>query len=172
MNWIEKNRKIRKEFERIKPDLWKKKGKICFYCKKTATQLHHIWEIDNGGDNRDQNIVPVCASCHDGIHGGKGALIKGKYTGRPKKEIPPGYRTVLEKYFKCEIGMNEVKEILRLSHGARVTEQWFYNAYKKELGIAEYKRIAYNKKYSQAVILYNDGHIEEWTNGKMTSKRR
>ena len=43
----------------------KNKG-ICYFCLRMATIIHHINE--NNKDNRKENRLPLCKSCHTKIH--------------------------------------------------------------------------------------------------------
>jgi hypothetical protein len=40
----------------------------CFICFSTTTHRHHIIQIQNGGLNDADNIVPICNKCHCIIH--------------------------------------------------------------------------------------------------------
>ena len=40
----------------------------CFVCGKRATQRHHIIQVQHGGTNRANNLVPICGNCHTAIH--------------------------------------------------------------------------------------------------------
>lgn len=39
---------------------------ICYFCLKKAKNIHHINQ--NRGDNRKENLLPLCKSCHTKIH--------------------------------------------------------------------------------------------------------
>lgn len=45
-------------------------GTFCQCCRKTGVKLigHHIIEVDEGGDDRPENIWTVCDPCHAVIH--------------------------------------------------------------------------------------------------------
>jgi hypothetical protein len=40
----------------------------CFTCPNLATIRHHVIQIQNGGKNKRNNIVPLCSRCHSNIH--------------------------------------------------------------------------------------------------------
>jgi 5-methylcytosine-specific restriction protein A len=43
----------------------REKGRLTF-----ATQTHHIVPLSEGGTNEASNLMPVCDSCHQELHGG------------------------------------------------------------------------------------------------------
>jgi predicted HNH restriction endonuclease len=55
-----------------------------YYCEccgnysKGLLCLHHIQPVKCGGDDSDDNLIPVCFNCHDFIHSGeyRGPLLK------------------------------------------------------------------------------------------------
>jgi len=45
------------------------KNPLCAECEKAgrltpATEVHHIVAIADGGSDRDENLQPLCKSCH------------------------------------------------------------------------------------------------------------
>lgn len=60
---------LRAHFDRIKKR-WRKykTEKGCFVCSSKATILHHIIQLQNGGNNSRRNIVGLCCKCHAEIH--------------------------------------------------------------------------------------------------------
>lgn len=65
---IRKTLSTRKKFNRQKTKARDLMDGLCIACGQLATQRHHIIQIQNGGDNRDENKVPLCFRCHAEIH--------------------------------------------------------------------------------------------------------
>jgi hypothetical protein len=40
----------------------------CFVCFQITTHRHHIIQIQNGGSNEPENIIPICHECHCKVH--------------------------------------------------------------------------------------------------------
>lgn len=169
---IERNKQVRREFERNKPMYWKILGRICGYCKEApAVQIDHKIPIENGGDNRIENLWPLCAKHHDMKHGCTGMLTSGRYLGRPKNTPVQGYKVILWQYITGAMIMDQAKYELKLRDGQRITDQWYYKDYIKQLGIKKIKRGG-DKRGSTALIQYEDGRIIEYINGECNSQRR
>lgn len=45
-----------------------RRGSRCFACGLFAKVRHHIIQIQHGGSNSKENIVPLCIGCHAEIH--------------------------------------------------------------------------------------------------------
>ena len=162
----------RKEFDRMKNDLRYILGSVCCACgSNKMIQYHHILPLVLGGDNRLTNIVPLCSDCHAKIHGVKPLTQYAENTGRPRSTPVPNYRIILNKYIIGEIGTEQAKTMLKLKDGAKIAQQSYYKEYLKELGIRRIKRSGY-LGYSNSIILYEDGHMELYTNGELRQKRR
>jgi 5-methylcytosine-specific restriction endonuclease McrA len=59
----------RGNFNRIKNDhLPMSENCPCYVCATPATVRHHVLPLMNGGRNKRNNIVPLCAACHAKIH--------------------------------------------------------------------------------------------------------
>jgi 5-methylcytosine-specific restriction protein A len=41
---------------------------FCRHCGATATVAHHIVRKRDGGRDSDDNLIPLCASCHSRLH--------------------------------------------------------------------------------------------------------
>lgn len=57
----------RKQWEALRAE----KGSACRVCKQTnpaLLQLHHLVHRDDRGDDVADNLVPLCADCHRGVH--------------------------------------------------------------------------------------------------------
>ena len=58
---IVRNRAVIKKYINTHP--------ICEKCKiNKSTQVHHIIEVVNGGDDSQDNLVALCDECHKSIH--------------------------------------------------------------------------------------------------------
>lgn len=136
---------IRTEFNRpsFKQLLEKEKGRVCVCCGSTlGVEYHHILPICLGGDNRLSNIQPVCNSCHKLIHGGRvNKMWRDENKGGRKRLQPPkDYKTILDKYLKCEIGKNECHKLLGITGKCtKLNDKWWYKEYLKEHNIAEFR---------------------------------
>ena len=62
-----------KDFENVKAYVRDRDDYSCQVCKEKDTMLHvhHVVERSRGGSDRPDNLITVCASCHDKIHTGK-----------------------------------------------------------------------------------------------------
>lgn len=40
----------------------------CWVCRKPATQRHHLIQLQNGGRNVKENVIPICTECHSEVH--------------------------------------------------------------------------------------------------------
>ena len=93
---------IDKEWLRLKPKIAQIKGSKCFYCGKPAEEYHHIIPRHMGGDNRLENIVPMCTECHRKAHSKRSYKPHGAW-GRPKAETPANFVDVIDRYLNDEI---------------------------------------------------------------------
>ena len=59
---------IRQEFNNNIRNVFAKNHPLCQYCGKPTAQIHHLIPIVVGGDNRESNLIPLCAECHGLIH--------------------------------------------------------------------------------------------------------
>lgn len=105
----------------------------CANCGATeGLQQHHIVPLCYGGENRLSNIVLLCPKCHKGAH--HGHEWSNGNGGRPKKEPPVGYEAVLDRYFKNEIGTQEVIRLLNLEN-YRIASYWWVREYRESHNI-------------------------------------
>ena len=144
--WTEEEYKsLRTEFNRpsFKKLLEDEKGKICACCGNTeGIEYHHILPLILGGDNRLSNIQPICYSCHKVIHGGMVHKMyrKENQGGRKKAQPPRGYKTILDKYLRWEIGKAECNKLLGITGKCeKVNDKWWYKEYLKECDIIEFR---------------------------------
>ena len=52
--------------------LFLSKNPLCAECQKAgrmtpAVESHHIIPVEDGGSDRDENLIPLCKSCHSRI---------------------------------------------------------------------------------------------------------
>ena len=55
----------------------------CKVCNKFGTIVHHIIQIQNGGQNIKKNLIAICPSCHSKIH----PWVVNNETARLSKEM-------------------------------------------------------------------------------------
>ncbi len=55
-----------------------KEHPICVDCGESATVAHHIIRRRNGGTDDEQNLVPLCATCHAKLHAKSGESFGGR----------------------------------------------------------------------------------------------
>ena len=59
-------KKSRATFYRDRQRLSLFKGEMCYFCNKPTHLKHHINQDKE--DNRKENLLPLCISCHQKIH--------------------------------------------------------------------------------------------------------
>ena len=144
MTTPERRKQLKTEFNRpsFKKILEETKGKSCMYCgSDKGVDYHHIIPLISGGDNRLQNIIPLCYDCHVRAHGGRNLnqYKKGK-CGLPKTPPPKNYEFVLEKYFRCEIGKIECSKLLGFTGKyEKLNDKRWYKEYLKQHGIEDFR---------------------------------
>lgn len=57
-------------------------GNVCIWCLRPASVLHHLIPTGAGGDDAEDNRIPLCAACHRRVHDVGPLLMKGKLRGR------------------------------------------------------------------------------------------
>ena len=116
---------IDNEWRRLKPKIAKLKGDKCFYCGEAATEYHHIIPRHMGGDNRLENILPICTECHRKAHSKRSYRPHGNW-GRPKKEMPDNFTEVIDLYLNNQILFTEALEKTGLKKNVfyRMLEQY------------------------------------------------
>lgn len=161
------HKRLKVEFNRtsFKEMLRRIKGCRCQVCKSTDNvQYHHIVPLFLGGSNDLDNIIPLCSVCHAKAHGGQNMrVIASSGGGRKKKKPPKGYKVVLDRYFRCEIGKAECQEILGYT-GSKINDVWWYKEYMNELGIVGFRNnidIMLCKKNHQEIMPHQElGYVE------------
>lgn len=61
------------EWENIRERVFALKGRCCAHCGATVGEIHvhHIIPVSLGGTNDMDNLIPLCKSCHEKVHGRK-----------------------------------------------------------------------------------------------------
>jgi hypothetical protein len=44
------------------------KGRRCLVCAEFGFHIHHIIQVQNGGNSRNDNLILLCDKCHGNIH--------------------------------------------------------------------------------------------------------
>ncbi len=133
---ISKARRIRLE---------KMHGCKCINCNSSdEIEWHHVVPLEIGGNDVDENIVPLCYSCHKAVTNHQLVLItsgRSHKKGGRKRTIPENYKAILHDYLYCRITKTECNKRLGLSHK---NKSWTYDSpwfkeYLDELGIKKYR---------------------------------
>lgn len=126
---------LRKEFSNKIRDNFIINNPICKYCGERAEHVHHIIPLSLGGDNREDNLISLCSTCHGKIHGKtfitnnknetwkklqregiERAKKEGKYKGRTRKKIDKTlYFHLKKKYYNREINKVQFAKELGIS---------------------------------------------------------
>lgn len=129
------------------------KGCKCLFCGATkGIEYHHIVPLSQGGDNRLNNIVPLCTACHIKAHGKK--AISGKtYSrkGRKRSKIPDNIGEIMEKFFSKEITTQQAIDKSGLSKSVFYTLK---SEYQRDHGIEYFhnnKGCAGNGKHNHTI---------------------
>jgi len=104
---------IDKEWLRLKPKIAEIKGDKCFYCGSKAEEYHHIVPRHMGGDNRLENIVPMCSECHKKAHSKRSYRPHEKW-GRKEIPKPENFDEVADLYLGNHITLLEAFELSNL----------------------------------------------------------
>ena len=118
-------RQLKEEFNspEFKRYLKKSKGCKCMFCGSSPVEYHHIVPLAQGGDNRINNLVPLCRACHLKAHGKN--PIEGKQykpKGRKVLDKPGNYKDVMNMYFTGVI--SALDAISRLGIKRNVFYKW------------------------------------------------
>lgn len=72
--WIKQNHRREKRLEwrdRVRFHAAFRFPESCWACDEQEPEhWHHIVPLARGGDNRRENLVPLCQPCHDAVHRG------------------------------------------------------------------------------------------------------
>ena len=56
-------------YNRLRQQLLERDGWRCQYCgHPTELEVHHIQSRSRAGDDAEQNLITLCATCHQVIH--------------------------------------------------------------------------------------------------------
>ena len=122
------SQKVREEFSKISK-LFIKTHPNCQYCGGDTEHVHHLIPIAVGGDNRENNLIPLCLECHGKIHnkdfsnwkelqriGIEKAKAAGKFKGRKQLIVnETKYYELKNKYEQTEINKTQFAELLGVS---------------------------------------------------------
>lgn len=153
----------RSEYLTIRREAVEECGAFCVNCgSREKIQYHHIVPLEFGGNNVISNIVPLCEDCHYKAHGKhKNTGIEG-VIGRPRKDAPVGYRDILTKYLTGTLPGKRAKKMLWLEEGARISDQWYYKEFLREMGIERIEK----KTAKRVTVYYESGKKERYFNGE------
>lgn len=128
---------IRQEFnKKIRPNFIKEHP-ICQYCGNLATQVHHLIPIAKGGDNRINNLIPLCDKCHSLIEGKhfdaawkeaqkagiERAKKEGKFKGGQPKPVPENFYNLYNLYQENKITKTQMA--IKLNVSRPTLNKWF-----------------------------------------------
>ena len=121
---------LRQEFDlKIRPNFIKDHP-YCQYCGKPTQHVHHLIPLAKGGDNRINNLIPLCRKCHGLIHnknyndqwkkawqeGIEKAKAEGKFKGGQIKRLPKKqYLDLKEQYLTRKINKVQFAKLLKIS---------------------------------------------------------
>ena len=102
------------------------KNRICVNCGSAENIIfHHVVPLCVGGTNRYENIVPLCASCHQKAHLARNlkdarrmGVIKVS-GGRPKKEFSEYQKECLKQYILCRVPWSSISHQIGWTHFQR-----------------------------------------------------
>ena len=60
-------KRTRNKFRKLKHRNYRK-DRTCLVCRGKGSEIHHIVQIKNGGNNDERNLLCVCVECHEKIH--------------------------------------------------------------------------------------------------------
>jgi 5-methylcytosine-specific restriction endonuclease McrA len=56
-------------YRKLRTEVLERDGWRCQYCGSSVRlQVHHIRSRSRLGDDTDENLITLCANCHDDIH--------------------------------------------------------------------------------------------------------
>jgi hypothetical protein len=131
---------LKKEFNtpEFKRYLKAVKGGKCLFCGSSERiEYHHIVPLAQGGDNRINNIVPLCQTCHLKAHNKKpiqGKMYKPK--GRKQRPYTKAVENTLDRYFNDEISRKTAQKELHVAHS---TFDRFKHRYMSEHNITDFR---------------------------------
>ena len=130
-------KKIRNEFNSKIRNNFIKEHPICQYCGEKAEHVHHLIPIVVGGDNRENNLIPLCMKCHSLIEGKhfsnkwkeaqklgiERAKKEGRFKGGQPKEKPKNLQDFYWQWMKREKTKIDIAQQLKVSRPT--LDKWF-----------------------------------------------
>lgn len=118
-------------------------GTRCYMCgSEEEIEWHHIKPLWMGGEDTFENMMPVCYWCHKAITKRMPKTAKQvkphKKIGRPRK-TPKGYKDIVGRYIRCEIGTKECVKQLGMKKGTHISDCTWYKEYLQEHGIDSFR---------------------------------
>ena len=132
---------------------------ICVNCGSNKNlSYHHIVPLSLGGTNNLSNIVRLCPTCHDKAHLGYNDIkkigifkaVQNNNLGRKRLvELDDDTVNILDRYFNCEIGTLETKQLLGMSPNNKSTWDRIRKEYREKYNIPDTFRNYIDLKNSQ-----------------------
>ena len=134
-----KRRRITKD---IREDVLRRYDYKCVNCGcSDELEIHHIVPLEIGGNDITSNMVALCYDCHKAVTNHQLLLTT---TGRPhkvggRKRVFTNCDDILDRYFRCEIGARECKELIGMSPKNHITDNVWYKEYLEKHGIKKFR---------------------------------
>ena len=145
----------------------------CCNCgSKDDLEIHHIVPLYLGGTNRDTNYAVLCWRCHTTIHTGESIseIRRRSFNGpKPRTDDETAFM-YFDKYAAGEIGLTELKEIMRFSKTYKLQDSPQFKKYKTERNIKTIRNKVDQAKASHlglfnglcvGHVIYNDGTVKD-----------
>lgn len=127
----------------VKMQVLERHGGRCVNCGSTEElEFHHVVPLEIGGNDTEENIVPLCYYCHKAVTNHELLLRtagRKHENGGRKRTIPENYEEILDQYLDCEMGKKELKRRLGLSDKNAVTDNDWYKEYLEKRGIRKFR---------------------------------
>ena len=100
-------------------------------------EYHHIIPISAGGDNRLNNIIPLCVDCHDKVHYSRYISEYRKVGknpgGRPRKAmLTPENESIIWDWANGKIGTSACMNMLGYGKGCKMKDTPIYKDFIKK----------------------------------------
>lgn len=139
---------LRTQFNRplFKTMLREELGEECFYCNSHENiEYHHVIPLFVGGDNRLNNILPICNACHKKIHfatrsGRRDKYKNFKHEGRPRIGKPQGIDEYLNDYVFGKIGLTDCAILLNTGRKKKTLRDYsWFPEYLESIGVKNFR---------------------------------